>query len=132
MIDIEKKNVTLVNKTPHPVVLVLEDGAKITLAPVQPIPRVSSHNIVTANYTVVDADGNEHMVTCESPVFGEVVDLPEEKEGVIYIVSMLVASRATNRTDLVSPGKQIRNEMGQVVGCAALQGKEVVEEAVML
>ena len=102
----------------------MEDGAKITLAPVLPIPRVSSHNVVTANYVITDENGAEHIITREAPVFGEVVDLPEEQEGVLYIVSMLVVARAQNRNDLVSPGCQLRNEAGQVIGCAGLQGKE--------
>ena len=118
------KNVILINKTPHPVSLVLEDGTKITLAPILPIPRVNSSSVTTAKYTILDEDGNAHEIMREAPVFGEVIDLPEPKEGTIYIVSMLVAARAVGRTDLVSPGRQIRNESGQVIGCAGLQGKE--------
>ena len=123
LIDMEKK-ITLVNKTPHPVTLVLEDGAKITLEPVLPTPRVTSSSVKTANYVITDDNGVEHTITRETPVFGEVVDLPEPQEGVLYIVSMLVAARASNRTDLVSPGRQLRNEAGQVIGCTGLQGKE--------
>ena len=119
-----EKKITLVNKTPHPVTMVLEDGAKITLAPTLPIPRVSSHNITTASYVIADENGTEHTVVREAPVFGEVIDLPEPEEGVLYVVSMLVAARAEGRTDLVSPGRQLRNDAGQVIGCAALQGKE--------
>ena len=114
----------LINKTPHPVTLVLKDGAKITLAPVLPTPRVSSSSVVTATYTITDGNGIEHEIVREAPVFGEVVDLPEPEEGTLYIVSMLVAARAAGRNDLVSPGRQLRNEAGQVIGCAGLQGKE--------
>ena len=116
------ENVKLVNKTPHQVTLVLEDGGKIVLDPVMPIPRVSSHNVVTATYAITDDNGVEHTITREAPVFGEVVDLPEPQEGTIYVVSMLVAARAVGRNDLVSPGRQLRNEAGQVIGCAGLQG----------
>lgn len=119
-----EKQVTLVNKTPHMINLICEDGTKISLEPVLPTPRVSSSSIKTAAYTIIDENGAEHMVIREAPEFGEVVDLPEPQEGVLYIVSMLVAARAQNRTDLVSPGRQIRNEAGQVIGCAGLQGKE--------
>lgn len=118
-----EKKITLVNKTPHTVTLVLDD-AKITLAPVLPIPRVSSSSVVTATYVITDSDGIEHKIVREAPEFGEIVDLPEEQEGVLYIVSMLVAARAEGRTDLVSPGSQIRNEAGQVIGCTRIQGKE--------
>lgn len=114
----------LINKTPHVINLVCEDGTKIGLDPVLPTPRVSSSSVKTASYIVTDSDGNEHEVMREAPVFGEVIDLPEPQEGVIYIVSMLVAARAVGRNDLVSPGRQLRNEAGQVIGCAGLQGKE--------
>lgn len=119
-----EKQVTLVNKTPHTVNLVTEDGTKISLEPVLPTPRVSSSSIKTAVYTITDDNGIAHEIVREAPVFGEVVDLPEPQEGVLYIVSMLVAARAANRIDLVSPGRQIRNEAGQVIGCLGLQGKE--------
>lgn len=114
----------LINKTPHTINIICEDGTKINLEPVLPTPRVSSSSVKTAAYTITDGNGIEHEIVREAPVFGEVVDLPEPKEGTIYIVSMLVAARAHNRTDLVSPGRQLRNENGQVIGCAGLQGKE--------
>lgn len=119
-----EKKVVLVNKTPHQINIVCEDGAKISLDPVMPIPRVSSGSNVTTSYIITDDNGVEHNITREAPVFGEVIDLPEPKEGTIYVVSMLVAARAQNRNDLVSPGRQLRNENGQVIGCAGLQGKE--------
>ena len=115
------ENIKLVNKTPHPVTLVLEDGARISLEPVLPTPRVSSSSVKTASYTITDGEGTEHVITREAPTFGEIA---EPEEGVIYVVSMLVAARAKGRTDLVSPGRQLRNEAGQVIGCAGLQGKE--------
>ena len=118
------ENVKLINKTPHVLNLIMEDGTKISLEPVLPTPRVSSSSVKTAAYVITDSDGAEHIVVREALSFGEIVDLPEEKEGTIYIVSMLVASRANNRSDLVSPGRQIRNEAGQVIGCLGLQGKE--------
>ncbi len=119
-----EKKVVLVNKTPHVLNLIMEDGTKISLEPVLPTPRVSSSSVKTAAYVITDSDGTEHIVVREAPSFGEIVDLPEQKEGTIFIVSMLVAARAQNRTDLVSPGRQIRNEAGQVIGCLGLQGKE--------
>ena len=117
-----EKQVTLVNKTSHVLNLVTEDGAKISLEPVLPTPRVSSSSVKTAAYTITDSNGIKHTVIREAPVFGEVVDLPEPQEGTIYVVSMLVAARAEGRIDLVFPGRQLRNEAGQVIGCAGLQG----------
>lgn len=52
--------------------------------------------------------------------YGEVTNLPEPKEGVIYIVSTLVRLASPERKDLYSPAKPVRNEAGQVIGCMGL------------
>ena len=119
-----ENKIKLINKTPHTITIVADDGSKIVLEPVLPTPRVASSSVKTATYTIVDNNGVAHDLVREAPKFGEVVDLPEPKTNTIYIVSMLVAARAAGRTDLVSPGRQLRNEAGQVIGCAGLQGKE--------
>ncbi len=54
--------------------------------------------------------------------YGEIVGLPDAREGVVYIVSMLVrdAAKAAGRTDTVSPdtapGSVVRNAEGQILG----------------
>ena len=45
------------------------------------------------------------------------MDLCDEMDGVILIVSTLVKNASPDRKDLVSPGELIRNEAGQPVGC---------------
>lgn len=49
--------------------------------------------------------------------FGEVAGLPAPQDGVLFIVSALVADAAKGRTDLVSPGELVRNADGQPIGC---------------
>ena len=49
--------------------------------------------------------------------FGEVTGLPAPQDGVLLIVSALVADAAKDRTDLVSPGELVRNSDGQPIGC---------------
>lgn len=74
-----------INVTPH--VVRLNNGEEF--APSGIVARVSS------SYREV----NTGMYRVE---FGEIVGLPEPKDGTLYIVSGVVAS-ATNRTDVVSP-----------------------------
>jgi len=52
--------------------------------------------------------------------YGEIVGLPEPKEGTYYIVSAVVLNAVlenTDRTDCVSPFRPIRNYEGKTVGC---------------
>lgn len=53
-------------------------------------------------------------------VFGEVVDLPDPVEGVLYIVSGLVRSAVPHRADVVSPGDPVRDAEGIVRGARGL------------
>lgn len=93
-----------VNLTPHKVVL--NDGRSFD--PVGTTARVA----VTMTDFVDDV--------CDQ-VYGDVVDLPMPKEGVVYIVSAMVlnAAKAAGRKDCVAPAtghkQTIRNEAGQIV-----------------
>lgn len=52
-----------------------------------------------------------------SVVFGKVLGIPEKKDGVMYIVSMLVASVVKDRDDVVSPAvghKEAVKKDGQI------------------
>ena len=53
--------------------------------------------------------------------YGAVVGLPEEQDGVLYIVSGLVRAALPDRKDLASPAKLVRNDKGEIVGCEALE-----------
>lgn len=50
--------------------------------------------------------------------------LPQQQEGVLLVVSVLVAA-TLRRSDLVIPGSQVRNSRGQVLGCRSLNKLEV-------
>ena len=92
-----------INCTPHNVVL--NNGTVIEKTGT--IARVSSR------YTEFDKDGICHVE------FGEITGLPEPEEGVVYIVSGMVAAAAKNRTDVVAPAtghpQCVRNDQGQIV-----------------
>jgi hypothetical protein len=54
--------------------------------------------------------------------YGEVENIPAEKENTLYIVSGLVLE-ASDRTDLVAPGELVRDEQGKAVGCKGFRRK---------
>lgn len=103
---------TIMNCTPHTINFVNDAGEVIrAIEPSGILPRVSS-----STNLVGDIDG----IPDEETVYGEVTDLPEKQDGVILIVSVMVASRLPNRDDLRVPGRQVRNDRGQVIGCKSL------------
>lgn len=77
---------TFVNCTPH--TIVLNNGTSL------PVSGVVAR--VTASHTKFNKDG-----ICRQ-VFGDVENLPEPQEGVVYVVSALVLA-ATDRQDVVAP-----------------------------
>jgi hypothetical protein len=91
-----------INLTPH--AIHLNDGT--VFEPSGTVARVISHH--------TDFGVDRVCRVC----FGEIINLPEPKKGVYYIVSGMVAT-ATNRDDVVSPAtghlETIRSSKGQVV-----------------
>ena len=104
----------LKNFTPHNVVIISE-STKIVI-PSDGITRVTETKTITPS---IDVDG----VTIETFVsaFGEVENLPPKEEGVMVIVSALVASAAKGRDDLLVPGELVRDDGGNIVGCKSLR-----------
>ena len=104
----------LKNLTPHNVVIVINEETKIVI-PSDGIARVTETKNATPS---IDVDG----VTVETFIssFGEVENLPPQEEGVMVIVSALVAS-AAKRDDLLVPGELVRDDGGNIVGCKSLR-----------
>ena len=105
----------LKNLTPHNVVIVINEATKIVI-PSDGIARVTETKTAS---TSIDVDG----VTVETFVsaFGEVENLPPQEEGVMLIVSALVASATKGRDDLLVPGELVRDDGGNIVGCKSLR-----------
>lgn len=99
-----------INLTPHVLNVKKTDGTYLTIAPSGTVARVA-----TSTVTLPPIDG----VSVSSVLFGDVSDLPNPVDGVIYITSMLVA-QAAKRADVLSPGSLIRDDSGQPVGCDGL------------
>lgn len=100
----------LINLTPHIINIITPFGV-IDIPTSGTVARCSQNNEQIA---VI----NDIPVTKQ--VFGEVVDLPEPKEGTFYIVSRLVAAAVPERVDLLIPGPLVRGETGQPIGCNGL------------
>ena len=110
----------IVNLTPHTINLCGEDGSvKMSINPSEKIARVSQDTQVVDQ---IISDGIGVIVT--ETVFGQVENLPEPKEGVIYLVSRLVKSRVPHRNDVLVPDTSsesaVRDSEGRIVGVKRL------------
>ena len=64
--------------------------------------------------------GKIENVPVSKTVYGEVENLPEEADGVFYIVSQLIKNALPERKDLLVPAEVVRDEKGNIVGCRSL------------
>lgn len=101
------------NLTPHDINLKVSGGEILTI-PSEGVARINS------------SPGKQlDSLIWSSPVWGEVEGLPPPEDGVLYIVSALVAAQCIGREDVASPGTGpndgcIRNEKGQIVAVTRL------------
>ena len=97
----------IINLTPHDINLLLEDDVIVFKS--EGIARVQQKEALDEYFDRVPIYKNK---------YGEVEGLPEEKDGVYYIVSFVVASALKDkRNDLLIVTKTERNEKGQIIGC---------------
>jgi hypothetical protein len=73
------------------------------------IPRCSTETIQVGTFN--------NLFPLYKTVYGEVNNLPDQKEDTLLIVSALVRNKHPERTDLISPNGLIRNEKQHVIGC---------------
>lgn len=96
--------------------------------------NLTPHAIRLSNGEIVEPTGYVSRVNSTQSQVGDIrgipvlestlsktVNLPEEEEGVAYIVPSVVRLMAPTRQDLLSPTKLIRDGKGNVVGCGALE-----------
>lgn len=103
----------LVNLTPHTINLVTDSGVKV-------IPASGTIARVEQTTTLVKEVDGIPMVQSH---WGDLLDLPDPKEGTMYIVSAMVANAAKSKgrvQDVVCPGDFVRNEQGQIQGARNL------------
>lgn len=102
----------LINLTPHAVNLIASEA--ITLPPSGVVARCA---VERTQVGTIEVDGIEIPVNKTS--FGEVTGLPKPVEGIIYIVSALVA-QAAKRDDVLMVDDTVRDEQGRIIGARAL------------
>lgn len=100
----------IVNLTPHSVVVRGGDGVE-TAFPSEGQARVTD-----------DASDAPQLagVPVAEVMPGKVTGLPEPTEGVVYLVSRVLAAACPERTDLVFPFREIRDEGGAIAAVSSL------------
>lgn len=108
----------IINVTPHDVKIVDEAGTVVKVYPAsgfairlasetKQIGTVDGVPLTTTVY------GEPVLITPEA----EQVALPAQEEGKFFIVSAMVKTALSGRTDLLVPAEQVRDDQGRVIGC---------------
>jgi len=101
----------ITNLTPHPLRIHGRAGEIRDLAVDGPAPRLTPQRTPLG-----DLDG----LPLGRTVLGDPTGLPDPEDGVVLIVSALVAEACPDRTDLVYPGEAVRDERGRITGAKGL------------
>ena len=111
------KTFEVVNLTPHDVNIYYKDRLICTFPPSFIVARCQKETKVVGYCQL----GLGKYVQITETKFGDVDGLPEPKEGVLLIVSKLVAEKYKGiRNDLVITNGHIRVNNGEVKGCSSL------------
>ncbi len=106
---------TYVNLTPHPIAIYrnrsVEEGPDEVIEPSGTVARVATIDLGTQV---------SNTAVYELVEYGHVHDLPPKRDGIDYIVSLVVAL-ACHRDDLLAPYVEVRNAEGTMIGCRYLQ-----------
>lgn len=108
----------ILNLTPHPIRLYSnerEDG----IDDLEPhLREVIEPEATPARLATIELGGSSWPELVE---FGHAQNLPPKKDGMQYIVSLVVALALTDRrSDLLVPYREVRNASGTVIGCRSL------------
>lgn len=105
-----EENVELINKTPHDITILNEDGEVVrVIGPTGEAWRLQEE--VHFSHYEDGVPVTESRYTC--------IDLPPEKENVAYIVSQLFINSYPHRRDLRVPAQVIRTG-SKIMGCLSL------------
>lgn len=122
MATLNKKNVRVINFTPHDITFIREgeDGQRETIA----VYPASGSVARCATETEIVGDINGIPVT--RTAFGKVtvltaegeIPMPEQTGDTVYIVSQRTAEALLPRTaDIFIPNESVRDEQGRIIGC---------------
>lgn len=111
---------TIINCTPHPIVVFLQGGKVDTIEASGICPRVTMHTRDLGHIRV-----GRRLVPIVSQEPGGVAGMPEVTEGTYYIVSRLVFDSCPERNDLLVPDDLVRDALGgAVLGCRRFSGRK--------
>lgn len=103
---------TIVNLTPHEITVYDAAGESV----LQVIPSSGMARAAQTREPLDDING----IPVSKTGYGAVEGLPDQRDGVVYIVSVLTAQAAPDRKDLYIVDKLVRDNTGQILGCKAL------------
>lgn len=106
----------LVNLTPHAITM-MDDNENILLV-IEPSGNTARVSVRTERTETLAFD--DVVLATSKSVYGSVEGLPEIEEGVVYIVSSLVAQRVPEREDVFIPNESVRDDKGRIIGCKSL------------
>ena len=107
----EERSMEIINLTPHEIKLLPDEATCISIPASGIIARVA-----TQSKTVGEING----IPVKETVFGEVENLPDPQDGIVYLVSSLVAQRCRDRRDVFVPNESVRDSEGRIIGCRSL------------
>ena len=103
----------IVNLTPHAITLHGESGI-VNCPPSGMLARLAVSRQVVGTVMVGGV-----ILSVARSTLGEVTGLPGPVDGIIYVVSALVAD-AAKRSDVFAPGELLRSFTGEVIGAKGL------------
>lgn len=125
----KKDMYTLVNLSPHEVVLWGEADERVVLPPSEVVPRLilgggETTRICATNDGASGKYGVELTVAHGERLLGLDPPLPDPQPGVLYVTSRVVAEHCPERRDLAWPHELIRDEAGRPIGARGLAMRE--------
>nr|MBN1228859.1 hypothetical protein [Anaerolineae bacterium] len=115
--------IKMINLTPHEITVVSSDGEIVrTFAPTGVVARVDQMDVSVGKLTV-----GQTLVPLVRSIYGDVINLPDPAPETLYIVSKMTMD-ASDREDLISPGRMVRGEDGKPLGCMTFSIKHTKPE----
>jgi hypothetical protein len=109
------KNVRLVNLTPHVIRLQVPNvDSLIEIPPCDKNKPARCEEVKKHEFTFYL---NDEPIDVYSKEFTNVVNVPKEQEGVLYIVSRIVKNAIPDRKDIICVGDTVRDENGFIAYC---------------
>lgn len=106
----------VINLTPHPLNLITDSGSVVTIPVSGELARVSQTRTLVGH---IEIDG--HPFPVHQSEFGDVTGLPDPVDGVVYVVSAIVANAVKGeRDDCRIVDDAVRDEDGRIIGVRGL------------